>query len=263
MDRDPNADQWRWTESRPWTMIRGASLRMSRAAAITVLCLSLSACGGGDGDDSAAGTDFQRAIEAEAQEQAESLLLTLADFPDGWRASPAEEEDEESEAAFRECAGVDYSALTKVGEADSDDFATGETAQASSEADVFESEETAAAAVAEFTRAFAADETTGCMSEYLGQFEDDQIEITEVELGELSFTPPAGVAEAGAWQMAITLEGKPGTDAAGISAIAYSDFVLLREGAATASMTTQDVGTPFDPMLRDELIAAVAERLTE
>ena len=54
------------------------------------------------------------------------------------------------------------------------------------------------------------------MSEYVGEFEDDQIEITGVRsLGDLSFTPPAGVAEAGAWQMAITVEGKPGTDAAG------------------------------------------------
>ena len=63
--------------------------------------------------------------------------------------------------------------------------------------------------------------------------------------------------------MAVTVEGKPGTDAAGVSVDAYLDFVLLREGAATAAVTTQDVVTPFDPALRDELIAAVAKRLTE
>ena len=55
---------------------------MRRAVAITILSLSLAACGG-DGDGGAGGTGFQRAIEPEAQEQAESLLLTLADFPDG------------------------------------------------------------------------------------------------------------------------------------------------------------------------------------
>ena len=161
---------------------------MRRAVAITILSLSLAACGG-DGDGGAGGTGFQRAIEPEAQEQAESLLLTLADFPDGWRASPAEEEDEESEAAFRECAGVDYSAFTKVGEANSVDFAMGETAQASSEADVFESAEMASAGVAEFTQGFAADEANACMNEYFGELENDQVEITEAELGELSFTP--------------------------------------------------------------------------
>jgi hypothetical protein len=238
---------------------------MRRAAAITILCLSLSACGGdGEGDGGGAGgTDFQRAIEAEAQEQAEALLLTLADFPDGWRMSPADEEDDKSEAAFRECAGVDYSALTKVGEAQSDDFAMGETAGASSEAGVFESADMAAAAVAEFTRGFRGDEASACMHEFLEELEDDFVDVTQTEVGELSFTAPVGVDDASAFQAVIELEGKPGTDAAGVSATAYSDFVLLREGAATAAVTTQDIGTPFDPALRDELIAAVAERLTD
>jgi hypothetical protein len=238
---------------------------MRRAAAIiTILCLSLSACGGdGEGDGGGGGTDFQRAIEAEAQEQAESLLLTLADFPDGWRTGPADEENEESETAFRDCAGVDYSAFTKVGEAQSDDFAMGETAQASSEADVFESSEMAAAAVAEATRGFRDDEASPCMLEYLRELEDDQIEVTQAEVVELSFTPPAGLDDASAFQAVITLEGRPGTDAAGVSATAYSDFVLLRVGAATAAVTTSDVVRPFDPALRDELIAAVADRLTE
>jgi hypothetical protein len=237
---------------------------MRRAAAITILCLSLSACGGdGEGDGGAEGNDFQVAIEPEAQEQAESLLLTLADFPDGWRAGPADEEDEEREAAFRECVGVDYSAFTKVGEARSDAFAMGETAQASSEADVLESAGMAEAALAEFTRGFRDDEASACMLEYLGELEDDQVEVTQAEVGELSFTPPAGVDDASAFQAVITVEGNPGTEAAGVSVDAYVDFVLLREGAATVAVTAQDVVTPFDPALRDELIAAVAERLTE
>jgi hypothetical protein len=42
------------------------------------------------------------------------------------------------------------------------------------------------------------------------------------------------------------VEGKPGTDAAGVSVDAYVDFVLLREGVASAAVTTQDVVTPFD-----------------
>jgi hypothetical protein len=237
---------------------------MRRVAAIAILCLSLSACGGdGEGDGGAEGNDFQVAIEPEAQEQAESLLLTLADFPDGWRTSPADEEDEESDAAFRDCVGVDYSAFIKVGEAQSDGFAMGETAQASSEADVFESAEMATSAVAEFTRGFRDDEASPCMLEYLGELQDDQVEVTQAEVGELSFTPPVDVDDASAFQAVVTVEGKPGTDAAGVSVDAYLDFVLLREGAATAAVTTQDVATPFDPALRDELIAAVAERLTE
>jgi hypothetical protein len=103
------------------------------------------------------------------------------------------------------------SAFTKVGEARSDGFAMGETAQASSEADVFESAEMAEAAVAEFTRGFGDDEASACMSEYLRELEDDQVELTQAEVGELSFTPPAGLDDASAFQAVVTVEGMPGT----------------------------------------------------
>jgi hypothetical protein len=53
----------------------------------------------------------------------------------------------------------------------------GEAAEASSEAEVFETEEMAAAAVAEFTQAFSADEADACLSDLLGEFEDDEVEI--------------------------------------------------------------------------------------
>lgn len=106
---------------------------------------------------------------------------------------------------------------------------------------MFESAEMAEAAVAEFNRGFRDAEASPCMLEYLGELEDDQIEVTQAEVGELSFAPPAGVDDASAFQAVVTVEGKPGTDAAGVSADAYLDFVLLREGAATAAVTTQDV----------------------
>lgn len=162
---------------------------------------------------------------------------------------------------FRDCVGADYSAFTVIGEARSDDFTMGSTAEASSEAGVFETEEMAAAAAAEFTSAFSGDKASACMNDFLQDFEDDEAEITEAELGELSFTPPPGVDDADAWQVAMRIEGKPGTQAAGVSVTAYIDFVQLRRGDATAEVTTLDILTPFDPALRDELIAAVAARL--
>lgn len=236
-------------------------MSMKHAFALTLGCLALSACGGDGNGDTGGGSGFQRAIEPQAQERTESMLLTLSDFPDGWRAGAPDEEDEESEAAFRECAGVDYSAFTIIGEAQSDDFTMGETTEASSEAEVFESAEMAAASVDEFTRGFAADEADACMSEYLGEFEDDEVEITETEVGELSFTPPSGVDDASAWQVVVTVEGKPGTEAAGVSVPVYVDFVLVRTGAETAAVSTVDILTPFDSELRDELVAAVVGRM--
>jgi hypothetical protein len=235
---------------------------MRQALALTLSCLAISACGG-DGDGNGGGSQLQRAIEPEAQERAESMLLTLSDFPDGWRADAPEEEDEDSSEGFRECAGADYSALTIVGEARSDDFAMGSTAQASSQAEVFESEEMAAAAVAEFTQAFASDEASACMNDYLGNLGDAEVEFTGAELGELSFTPPSGVDDASAWQVAVTVTGKPGTQAAGASVDAYIDFIQLREGERTAEVTTLDILSPFDPELRDDLVAAVAGRMAD
>jgi hypothetical protein len=79
----------------------------------------------------------------------------------------------------------------------------------------------------------------------------------------VSLAPPPGVDDAGAWQVAFTIEGKPGTQAVGVSVTAYIDFVQLRRGDTTVEVTTLDVPAPFDPELRDELVATVAARLAE
>jgi hypothetical protein len=233
-------------------------LRVIAALGLTLWWLALSACGG-DGNDGS--SQFQRAIEPDAQERAESNLLALADFPDGWRAEAPDEEDEEGDEAFNDCVGVDYSDLTVTGEASSDDFAMGETAQASSQAEVFESAEMAAEAVARFTQAFSGDQASACLSDSFAEFEDDQVEISGAQVGELSFNAPADVDDAHAWQVVFTIEGKPGTPAAGVLVTSYVDFLQVRKGDATAEVSTLDIETPFDPELRDQLVGAVADRL--
>jgi hypothetical protein len=233
------------------------------AFALGLGCLALSACGGDGNDNDGGGSQLKRAIEPAGQERAESMLLTLSDFPDGWRANERAEEDEEADNAFRECVGADFSAFTVIGDAQSDGFATGETATASSEAQVFESEQMAAEAVADFAGALDGEEADACMTNWLGKFEDEDVEITRAEVGELSFTPPPGVDDATAWQVDVTIEGKAGSQAEGLSVSAYVDIVQLRNGDATAEVTTSDIATPFDPELRDELVAAVAGHMSE
>jgi hypothetical protein len=83
------------------------------AALVGVVFAATGACGeNGNGDETASG----RAVEPEAQERAESILLKLADFPTGWRAS-APEADESGRDKFNQRIGVDYSQLTRIGEA--------------------------------------------------------------------------------------------------------------------------------------------------
>lgn len=192
------------------------------------------------------------------------MLLTLSDFPDGWRAEEPSEEDDVSDEDFRDCLGVDLSAFTVTGDAQSDDFAMGETAIASSDAEVFENEQMAAEAVGDFAEGLDGEEADTCMTDFFqAGFEDPDVEITGAEVGELSFTPPPGVDDAKAWQVTVTIEGKAGGQAEGVSVTGYFDLVQLRSGENTAEVTTGDLSTPFDPELRDELVAAVAARLNE
>ena len=236
---------------------------MRHAFALALGCLVLSACGGDGNEANSGGNQLKRAIEPAAQERAESMLLTLSDFPDGWREDEPADNDEESDEAFRECVGADFSAFTVIGDAESDDFAMGETATASSGAEVFESEQMAAEAVAEFAERLGSEVADTCMSEMFGAFQDEAVEITGAEIGELSFTPPPGVDDANAWQVEVTIEGKAGSQAEGISVPVYVDLVQLRNGDATAEVTTSDIATPFDPELRDQLVAAVAGHISD
>jgi hypothetical protein len=208
------------------------------------------------------GGSIQRAIEPEAQQRAESIVLTLSDFPDGWRAEADTAEDEDDEEAFNECVGADYSGLTIIGEAHSDDFWTGETAVVSAVVAVFESEQMAKQAFAERAAGFEDEDANACLPQLFGEPPGDA-ELTSAEVGELSFTPPAGVDAADAWQVAVTVEEKAGSQNEGLSVTAYADQVMLRSGDTITTVTTTDLGTPFDPELRDELVAAVAGRMAE
>ena len=140
----------------------------------------------------------------------------------------------------------------------------GETARASSQSQVFESERMAAEWVAEFAEALDSEEADTCMTYLLGEFsEDSNFEITGAKVGELSFTPPPGVDEANAWQVEAAIEGKAGSQAEGLSVTAYADFVRLRNGDVTTEVLTTDIATPFDPELRDELVAVIAGRMAD
>jgi hypothetical protein len=232
---------------------------MRHAFALTLGCLALSACGGDGNGDSGS---VKRAIEPEAEQQAESILLTLSDFPDGWRAEAAAADDEDDQEAFNECVGADYSGFTIIGEAESDDFLMGETAVASSDVAVFESGQMATQALAERADGLEGDKADICIPELLGELPGDT-EITGAEVGELSFTPPPGVDDAAAWQFAITIQGEVGSQDEGLSVTVYADQVVFRNGDTIASVTTTDIAAPFDPELRDELVAAVAARMSE
>ncbi len=224
----------------------------------SALALLGSGCGGGDGDSGSSEEGAAvRDIQAEAQQTAESMVLELSDFPNGWRASPAEDA-QGSESELRQCIGVDNSGFTITGEAASDTFAMGENAEAESASTVFESEQDAADAAAELSSGLGSTAAEGCYSDLItSAVEGEDYEVGEIDVGELSFAPPDNVEDASAWQIAIPVETQ------GVSATIYLELVVLREGSAVAQVHTQDAPDPLDPALRDELIAAVAARMAE
>src|SRR5919108_4488043 len=149
-----------------------------------VVLLGALGCGGGGDDEGAA----KRAIEADAQERAERIALQLSDFPDGWRAS---EGGEAGDTGLRKCAGTDYSDLTIVGEHRSDDFASSETTQAFSTVTIFDSQSDVETATTRFRSDITSDEVAGCLRDAVEESDDaDEFEVGEVDIGELSFTPP-------------------------------------------------------------------------
>jgi hypothetical protein len=250
-----------------------AGRRFVAALSVTlVAAVAIGACGGMGNDDegdgpAAADGDGQaaeRAIESSAQERAESIVLQLSDFPDGWRASPSEEEDDGSE--FRACIGADYSGLMIIGEASSDDFAMDDSSTVSSEAVVFASEHEAEEALATFAEGMASRAAQDCVADFFRQAIEEadetgtEFELGDISVGELSFTPPE-VEEGRAYQVVIPFEVTSGTFE-GATETMYLESVVLRQGDAVAGIQTLGQSDPLDTELRDQLLRASGDRLS-
>ena len=220
------------------------------------LLLALASCGGG-GDEDGSGA-AERKIDSDAQERAEEIVLKLDDFPEGWRADAS---DEEHDTHFRHCVGADFSDSAITDEAFSPAFVMGESATVGSDATVFENEAEASSALDVLEEDLRSDDFDSCVRDQIGEnAEQEGLEIGEIQVGELRIDPP-DVEDVRAWQIAIPVNGTPGSENAGLSVTAYVDFVMLREEEAVAMVYTGDVFTAFDPTLRGDLLDTVADRL--
>ena len=83
------------------------------------------------------------------------------------------------------------------------------------------------------------------------------VKLGDVSVGELNVTAPESVAETKAWQLALDIEVTSG-DLKGESITAYLDLVALREGDSIATLSAQDVLSPFDSDLRNQLLETLA-----
>ena len=238
------------------------SVRIIAALALIVLLVAAGACGGDDDEGEATASGI--AIEPEAQERAESINLTPADFPDGWRVAAPESDDDTGRELFSECISVDYSGLTRTGDAKSQDFFDqgGEAEQASSAVVSFADEQQAGDAMSKYSEDFGGSAAEDCFQDVIERAvnsKDLVFKLGEADIGELGFTPP-DVDEAQAWQIVTPLQSPSGAEE-GLPNL-YLELVLLREGDTTARLLTQHLQTEFDRDLRDKLIQTLADRMT-
>ena len=128
---------------------------------------------------------------------------------------------------------------------------------------IFKSDQQAEDGMSEFTEGMSGSGAEDCFQDLVEKALKGEkgFKLGEIDVGELSFTPP-DVDEAKAWQIVVPVEITSGVGE-GLSANAYLERVLLREGDTVASVTTEDVLTEFDPELRNQLVQTVADRMSE
>lgn len=241
-------------------------------AVLFVLAVLLTGCGREDeaadssrpdegGQSEAENDDDVQAPSPADQAVAEAALLTLDDFPAGWEAQPADEdeEDEETQRRIAECVGVAYEDLYQgdsSATADSQKFVSTDDSEVSNSVNVGADEDWAAnafeiASRPEF-RECTIDETRKAIDEAA---EEEDLEVGELSLNEISFDDYGD--DTLAFRLTIPLEVQ------GLSLEATGDFVLVRVGRALTTVTTFSTETPFDVETLSEFTRIATDRLTE
>jgi hypothetical protein len=184
-----------------------------------------------------------------AGELATSMLLRLSDFPTGWRAQPASDEEG--------CAGIEE--VTKkfdaLGKAESDDFVQGQATQAGSQAALFGDEKTAMDVLNYVEETIQSEEFRDCINDYLREQADEDVTFEEVQVGQTSF--PSLGDRSSAWQVVIPAKSEE------LSLAVYLDAVYIARSSAVSTLLFLDFLTPFDEQLRTDLARIVARRMEE
>ncbi|WP_162941790.1 hypothetical protein [Desertimonas flava] len=199
------------------------------------------------------------------QAAAETMVLTLADFPPGWESTPVEESepDDRLDEQLAECLGVDVSELAPSNpDAQSPDFA-------SSTGEVVSSTVAFAPTVADATAALAVRRQEGATECYAaairmllvenlanpddGEELPDDVDIGEPTVNEMSFEA------LGDETLAVRITVPFEVD--GLSADYYFDVVNVRVGRVGVTTGFQSVLTPFDIDEAARLTGIVVDRV--
>jgi len=237
-----------------------------RSASILIVpLLVLSACGGGGADNDAT-SDPDNAATAEVdpadQNIADESLLVLKDFPPGWEAADAEQEDgtsRQQKEKIAECVGVDYGELYDFGaKALSQNFTSEYDETVSSKVPV-------AADEATMKRAFeigASAEFRKCSAEGVSDVaaanlkeSGQNAKIGKVTVNEMSFDSFGDEINAFRVTVPIAVQG--------LEVEATADIIQVRVGRASVVIQSNGVGNSLTSSELSEYVEKAVERLTQ
>jgi hypothetical protein len=240
-----------------------------KAAVVVVGCsvaTSLTVGGAAASTEPPASTEPETAVDDD-QAAAEGALLTLADFPDGWTETPAEDLTDlavESRRRIAECAGGEGDSLLDLGGA----LAESGNFRGPDDEVVEESVAIVDLAVAEDLMArFSAPGVDDCFADAM----QDSVEalVATPPDPEQAFPEDAVVGKV----TASPLEVAPGGDeltayrivvpiaTQGLTIDIVLDAVLIRSGRSVAGLSFQSVLSPFPTEEIDRYVALAVERL--
>jgi hypothetical protein len=228
-------------------------------AVLAVAALALVGCGKKTSTSAAGGPSRPTATTevvsvAADQAKARTLLLASSDFPAGWKATPHQKDP--SQKAFDDwlaaCMGRPSPATYTTADIDSPDFSLGDL-EASSSATLVRTVDDFKADVA----AVSGPTYASCVKRGLAKFLPTQLPAgASVQSVAVEPVPVASYGEfSKGFRATTTLKIQ------GQSVSTYADQVLLGKGRIELSASFSTSGQPFDPALKQALIAKLAARL--
>lgn len=214
----------------------GTKWQLRLAGIVAAIALLGTSCSG-PGEEKDADADELLPRDAEAQ----TMLLTLSDFPTGWTEDKSEDN---TPTEFAKCEQEAPSG--RVGHAATGNFSENGTSSIEHSVVVFETADDASKSWDRFG------EFAGCMAKVIndGKLDDDEMEAGGAKVQEMSFPALGDATRANR----ITFTAKSKEDSGPFSQVdAFIDVIWVQQGEVAFTLVATDVLTPFSISMVEEM----------
>lgn len=237
-----------------------ARLHVTRWPPTLFLAAALLVVSCSDGDSSSkapdaapttAGQSSGPITHADETAAAKAMLLTVNDFPTGWAETPSDTSDSPVDNCTDHSHDDD-----RTGTAESGDFSRGANGSISEGISIFHSADDVEALFA------AIQPQADCIVDVIndGKLDDDEAEFSDASFSPLSF-PTVGDHSA-AFRVKAHAKAK-GQTGFGSEGDIYIDVVYIRIGWVSLSVVAEDVFSPFDTAMFQEMVNKAVAKVTQ